>query len=107
LAQNKNGLYDSSNDMYYAYFDIKNDLDHFNGQLDVEVHVADVNAEVKDKWTVGTINVWFIQGLEEGDNLGIKAEYNPEKIIEHIFSSEEPEKSIVVIYLCYFIFLSL
>lgn len=96
LSQSALALYDSANDMYYSFFDVKNQIDHFNGEYDIEIHVADINAEVKEKWVVGTASLWFISGLDEGNNTGIKSEYLPGKIIEHIFPPEEPERSIIV-----------
>jgi hypothetical protein len=68
-----------------------------NGEYELEIHVADINAESKDKWTVGTLALWFKQGADSGDNQGIKPEYKSDFIIEHIFSEEEPDKNIVVI----------
>ena len=72
-------------------------VDHINGVYDIEIHAADIRADSKHVWQVGSIQVWFRQGLDEGDNQGIKEAYVPKTLIKHIFPPEQPGKSLVVI----------
>jgi hypothetical protein len=59
LSQNKYALYDSANDMYYINIDVENDIDHYNGEYELSIHVADINGLSADKWSLGLINLWF------------------------------------------------
>lgn len=49
----------------------------------MQIHASDYRAEKGEIWNLGTINVWFKQGLDEGNNQGIKEDYKPGKVIEH------------------------
>ncbi len=74
-----------SGDLMSIIFDFSKDMEHMNGLHDMELHVSDNSAENTIIWQLGTINVWFKEGLDSGDNLGIKAEFKPREEIWHIF----------------------
>lgn len=61
----------SKSGLYEITFDFSIDMQHFNGQYNVEIHVADINAISRVKWEIGTIACWFKEGQDEGNNLGV------------------------------------
>lgn len=65
----------------------------------MEIHVADHRAEKSAVWSLGTIKIWFREGLEDATNEGIREEYTTKAVIEHYFRPEEPEKNVVVRHL--------
>ena len=71
-------------------------MEHINGDYDMEIHVADHRAEKSAVWSLGTIKIWFREGLDDATNEGIKEEYSTQPVIEHYFRPEETEKSAVV-----------
>jgi hypothetical protein len=71
-------------------------MDHINGDYDMEIHAADFRAEQKQIWALGSIKIWFREGLDEASNEGIKEEYKPSSTIVHYFRPDTPEKSLVV-----------
>jgi hypothetical protein len=71
-------------------------MEHINGDYNLELHASDYRADKSQVWDLGKISVWFKQGQDEGNNQGIKEEYKPAKVIEHIFPPESPESSLVV-----------
>jgi len=79
-------------------FDFSKDMEHLNGEYEMQVHIVDINADENIIWDLGIITIGFKEGLDEGNNLGIKSEYQPNFIIKHIFPPAEPEKSLVVSY---------
>ena len=46
-------------------------MTHINGQYEIIAHVADINSEKKVTWDLGTITIWFKEGLDSGNNQGI------------------------------------
>lgn len=76
-------------------------MEHLNGEYEIRLHVSDYRAVKQETWDLGTITVWFKEGQDEGDNLVIKDEYRPDKVIEHIFPTPIPEGNLVVSLLCY------
>jgi hypothetical protein len=50
-------------------------MEHLNGDYELQVHVSDYRAIKQELWSLGIINVWFKEGLDEGDNQGIKEDY--------------------------------
>jgi hypothetical protein len=52
-------------------------MEHLNGDYEMSIHVADYRADKKEVWNLGTITIWFKEGIEDGSNNGIKAEYRP------------------------------
>jgi hypothetical protein len=74
-------------------------MDHINGEYDMEIHVADYRADKNEVWYLGTIKIWFKEGLEDATNEGLREEYLTQPIIEHYFRPEDAEKNIVVRYL--------
>ena len=87
--------------MYHLTFDFSKTMEHLNGEYEIKLHVSDYRAVKQETWDLGTITVWFKEGQDEGDNLGIKDEYRPDKVIEHIFPTPIPEGNLVVSLLCY------
>ncbi len=78
--------YNSEKEQFQATLDISNGVEpHINGEYEIEVHVADSRAEKKEIWKLGSINVWFKEGQDDGSNVGIKKSYLPDKNISHIF----------------------
>ena len=61
-------------------------MEHLNGDYEIKLHVSDYRAIRSEVWDLGTIKVWFKEGLDEGDNLGIKNEYKPDSVIEYYFA---------------------
>ena len=76
--------------------DVSHDFEHLNGDYAVEVLAADINALKPDSWSLGKLSLWFKNGLDEGSNNGVRAEYQPKDIIKHIFPPEEEEGNIIV-----------
>ena len=65
--------YNKERGTYEITVDVANDLgEHLNGEYEIEVHVADARALQAEKWSVGSAQVWFKQGLDTGNNQGIK-----------------------------------
>jgi len=50
-------------------------MEHLNGEYEVKVHASDYRAQRNEVWDLGTINVWFKEGLDEGNNQGVKEAY--------------------------------
>jgi hypothetical protein len=71
-------------------------MEHINGEYNLELHASDYRAEKSQVWDLGKITIWFKQGLDEGNNQGIKDVYKPSTVIEHIFPPESPERSPIV-----------
>ena len=82
--------------MYHVTFDFSKGMEHLNGEYEIKVHVSDYRATKSEVWDLGTIKVWFKEGLDEGDNQGIKNEYKPDKVIEYYFPPKQPEGSLIV-----------
>ncbi|CDW80313.1 dolichyl-diphosphooligosaccharide--protein glycosyltransferase subunit 2-like [Stylonychia lemnae] len=80
--------------LYHLTFDFTKGMEHLNGEYQVELHASDFRAQRNEVWDLGTLNVWFKQGLEEGNNLGLKDIYQPDKVIVHIFPEIQPERSL-------------
>lgn len=49
-------------------FDFSKAMEHINGDYEVQIHVSDYRATRQEVWDLGTISVWFKEGLDEGDN---------------------------------------
>lgn len=58
--------------MYHITFDFSRAMEHLNGEYEVKVHVSDYRATKQEVWDLGSITVWFKEGLDEGNNQGIK-----------------------------------
>lgn len=101
LAYNSYGYLNSKSGLYEITFDFSNDMQHFNGEYSIAVHVADINAVSSINWDIGTVQVWFKEGQDEGNNLGINEQYLPKPIITHIFPPEEPQKSWLVSFIVF------
>jgi len=62
----------------------------------MKVFVSDSRAENKETWELGTIHVWFKNGLDEGNNQGIAEEYRSHDLITHVFPPEEQPRNPIV-----------
>jgi hypothetical protein len=71
-------------------------MDHINGDYDMEIHAADYRAESNQVWRLGSIRIWFKEGLDDATNEGIREEYKPGFTIVHYFRPDAPSKGIVV-----------
>jgi hypothetical protein len=78
-------------------------MEHLNGEYEVKLHASDYRAIKQEVWDLGSINVWFKEGLDEGDNQGIHEEYKPNKVIEHYFPPQTLEGSLFVSHKCFLI----
>ena len=97
LGINSYGRLNKETGLYEITFDISKDLEmHFNGEYDLTVHAADYRADGSHGWQLGSVRVWFKEGLEEGSNSGIKAEYKPLPIIEFHTPAPPPQISLLV-----------
>lgn len=75
--------------LYHLTFDFTKGMEHLNGEYEVKVHASDFRAQRTEVWDLGTITVWFKEGLDdEGNNQGVKEAYQPDKVIVHIFPAE-------------------
>jgi len=63
-------------------------MEHINGIYDIWVHISDHFASNKIEWPLGEIKLWFKQGLEEGNNHGIKDEFVPKQEDWYVFAEE-------------------
>ena len=43
----------------------------------MSVTAADYRADGSAKWDLGQIKIWFKEGLDEGVNNGVRADYRP------------------------------
>mmetsp|Transcript_34399 Transcript_34399/g.33603 ORF Transcript_34399/g.33603 Transcript_34399/m.33603 type:complete len:158 (+) Transcript_34399:1523-1996(+) len=62
------------------------------------IHVSDSNAKGGVVWNIGKAKVWFKQGMDTGNNLGVKEEYKPMEVIKHIFPPENQESSKNIVF---------
>jgi hypothetical protein len=72
LFVNKYAEYNSGSQQFEVTLDIYNDLEHLNGEYEIQLHVVDFRAEKGINWELGHIQLWFKQGLDAGNNQGIK-----------------------------------
>ena len=75
LHINSYGKLNKETGNYEITLDVTKDMEHLIGDYDMTIHVADYRADKKEVWDIGTIAIWFKQGLTEGNNQGIKSEY--------------------------------
>jgi hypothetical protein len=54
--------------LYQLTFDFSKSMEHLNGEYNLELHASDYRAIKQEVWDLGTISVWFKQGLDEGNN---------------------------------------
>lgn len=98
IAINTYGKLSSSTGLYQLTFDVSHNMEHINGEYNMEIHVADYRAEKSAVWQLGSIHIWLKEGIDEATNEGIREEYLTKPIIEHYFSPSAPEKSFIVNY---------
>lgn len=82
LKQNVFAKYDTQNKQYHITIDPKTDLEHLNGEYTLELHFADKLAS-NEVWRIGSLSVYFKEGLDEGNNQGYNSQYIPENLIFH------------------------
>ena len=70
-------------------------MEHLNGEYELSLHAVDYRADKSQLWNLGSIKIWFKEGLDEGTNTGIKTEYKTAQHIE--FTLPPPEKEIAPI----------
>lgn len=75
LYINSYGKLNAETGNYQISFDVTKDMEHLNGEYDMTLHVADYRADNRLVWDLGAVTIWFKEGLEEGNNVGIKPEY--------------------------------
>lgn len=94
---NSYAKYNQEKEQYQATIDISNDIEpHISGEYTIEVHVADGRADQKEVWKFGSFKAWFKEGQDDGSNVGIKKEFQPDQTIVHIFTDEEIKSAFVV-----------
>lgn len=77
-------------------------MEHLNGEYEMEVHVADYRADGGNMvWNLGTISIWYKEGQDEGNNSGIKAEYEPLNTINFTLPPPENQISMIVSLICF------
>ena len=91
IAYTRYGKFNPASSIYQITLDFSKDMEHLNGDYDIKIHASDYRAEKSEVWDLGTITVYFKQGLDEGNNQGVKEAYKSEKVIEHYFHPEQPE----------------
>jgi hypothetical protein len=75
--------------VYEATVDVNKDFEmKINGEYNVVVHAADYRAETSAEWKLGSVKIWYKEGLEDAVNNGIKADYMPKGIIEFSYPPE-------------------
>lgn len=77
------GKYNSKTNSYHITFGFAKGMEHLNGEYELKVHASDYRAIKQEVWDLGNLNIWFKEGQDEGDNLGIKDEYKSDKVIVH------------------------
>jgi hypothetical protein len=77
LGVNTYGKLNTETGFYEITLDVTKDMDHINGDYDMEVHVGDPRAEQRLVWQLGSIRIWFKEGSDEATNEGVKEEYKP------------------------------
>ena len=82
-------MYNQGKDHYEITVDVKQDFEHLNGDYEISVYSADINSMKPDQWQIGKIALWFKNGVDEGSNNGIRSEYQPKGIINHIFGPQQ------------------
>lgn len=50
-------------------------MEHINGKYKVELRVSDIQADNTFVWQLGTVTLWFKEGVETGNNFGMKELY--------------------------------
>jgi hypothetical protein len=96
LPINAYGRYNKETGRFEASLDVTKDLEsHFNGDYDITVTAADYRADSPAKWDLGQIKVWFKEGLDEGSNNGVRADYRPLPTIEFSYPPEQPQISLL------------
>ena len=93
----KHAEYNTKTDEYEINVNFKKDFEHLNGDYEMELFIQDINAEGgSTSWKLGELHIWFKQGLEGGTNSGVRGEYLPKEVIEHIFPPPAQEGNIIV-----------
>ena len=96
LPINAYGKYNKETGRFESSLDVSKDLEsHFNGDYDITVTAADYRADSPAKWDLGQIKIWFKEGLDEGSNNGVSADYRPLPIIEFSYPPEQPQISLL------------
>lgn len=94
---NAYGKFNKETGLYEATLDVSKDFEqHFNGDYDVQVHAADYRAESPLNWNLGQIKIWFKEGMEEGVNNGIRADYRPLPQIDFTFPPAQEQISLLL-----------
>jgi Oligosaccharyltransferase subunit Ribophorin II len=97
IQVNSYGKLNKDSGLYEVTFDISKDFaEHFNGEYEMTITAADYRAEKPLSWTLGNIKIWYKEGLEEGSNSGIKAEYKPFPTIIFTYPPEQPQISLLL-----------
>lgn len=47
-------------------------MEHVNGDYSLSIIATDILARNTFKWELGELKLWFKEGLENGDNTGVK-----------------------------------
>lgn len=77
------GKFNAKTNSYHISFGFAKGMEHLNGEYEMKLHASDYRAIKQEVWDLGSLNVWFKEGQDEGDNLGIKDEYKTDKVIVH------------------------
>ena len=97
LSVNSYGKLNKESGLYEVSVDISKDFDqHFNGDYEISVHAADYRADAPVSWNLGTIKIWYKEGLEQGSYNGIQATYKPLPTIDFTYPPEVPQISPVL-----------
>ena len=91
LSINSYGKLNKDSGLYEVSVDVSKDFDqHFNGDYEISVHAADYRSDAPASWNLGTIKIWYKEGLEQGSNNGIQAIYKPLPSIDFTYPPEIP-----------------
>lgn len=73
---------------YTASFDFATALDLMNGEYEITIVASDSRAYNSARWVIGTVKTVFLNGVDEGNNLGIHDQYLDKPEIINWFDTE-------------------
>lgn len=64
---NKYAKFNKKSGLYELTLNIKTDMEHFNGEYTLDVHVSAPSSK-KLVWQLGALSIWFKEGQDSGTN---------------------------------------
>jgi len=94
---NSYGKYNANSKLFEVTFDVSKDIEvHLNGEYQIIVNAADYRAKNAASWNVGKAKLWYKEGHEEGNNKGIKPEFETLPTIDFVYPPEQPQINLLV-----------